>query len=49
MENRREGGQDGSHAIAVERDFRLRILMAILLYEALRASVTSTYAPAGNL
>ena len=42
MENRREGGQDGSHAIAVEIDFRHQVLMAILLNEAVRASVSST-------
>ena len=35
MENRREGGQDGSHAIAVEIDFRPRVVMAIRLNEAL--------------
>jgi hypothetical protein len=41
MEKRREGGQDGSHAIAGEIDFRPQVLMAILLNEALRVSVTS--------
>jgi hypothetical protein len=44
MENRREGGQDGIHAITVEIDFRPQVLMAILLNEALRPSVPSTEA-----
>ena len=48
MEKRREGEQDGSHAIAVEIDFRPQVLMAILLNEALRASVTSTDASNGT-